>query len=144
MTPFELHEPDEPATAGIVGRLRRYVRIEHAGAVPAADPRVVDVALLDMNHGWPNLGHDSLVHSLLDGDPRRFAQERASGIFVRVLSYDVRRSGMVPEPPGGGRFAIYLGTGGPGHIDPLRNDGEDAGSQGLREDPAWQAPLFRL
>ena len=144
MKPFGMHEPDEPATAEIVGRLHRYVRIERPEEVPPADPRVVDVALLDMNHGWPNLGHDSLVHSLLDGDPRRLAQERASGIFVRVLSYDVRRSGMVPEPPGGGRFAVYLGTGGPGHIDPLRNDGEDAGSQGLREDPAWEAPLFRL
>ena len=26
----------------------------------------VDVAVLDMNHGWPNLGHDSLVHAVLD------------------------------------------------------------------------------
>ena len=144
MKPFGMHEPDEPATAEIFGRLHRYVRIERPEEVPPPDPRVVDVALLDMNHGWPNLGHDSLVHLLLDGDPRRFAQERASGIFVRVFSYDVRRSGMVPELPGSGRFAIYLGTGGPGHIDPQRNDGVDAGSQGLREDPAWQEPLFRL
>jgi hypothetical protein len=63
---------------------------------------------------------------------------------VRVLSYDVRRSGMVPEPPAGGRFAIYVGTGGPGHFDPHCNDGVDPGSQGVREDPRWEAPLFRL
>ena len=115
----------------------RYARVERPVDVPAPDPRAVDVAVLDMNHGWPNLGHDSLVHSLLEGDPERHREERRSGVFVRVLSYDVRRCGMVPEPPAGG-------TGGPGHIDPARNDGEDPGSQGVREDPRWEAPLFRL
>jgi hypothetical protein len=123
---------------------RRYVRVERPEDVPAADPRVVDVAVLDMNHGWPNLGHDSLVHSLLEGDPERAREERRSGLFVRVLSYDVRRRGVVPEPPSGGRFAIYLGTGGPGHIDPRCNDGVAPGSQGLRENPRWEVPLFRL
>jgi len=129
-------EGEEPAS--------RYVRVESPADVPAPDPRAVDVAVLDMNHGWPNLGHDSLVHSLLEGDPERHREERRSGVFVRVLSYEVRRCGMVPEPPAGGRFAVYVGTGGPGHIDPARNDGEDPGSQGVREDPRWEAPLFRL
>jgi hypothetical protein len=50
---------------------------------------------------------------------------------------------MVPEAPGG-RFALYLGTGGPGHLDPRRNDGTSDGSQGIREDPSWEAPTFRL
>jgi len=122
----------------------RYVRVERAADVPAPDPRAVDVAVLDMNHGWPNLGHDSLVHSLLEDDPDRRREERRSEVFVRVLSYEVRRCGMVPEPPAGGRFAVYVGTGGPGHIDPARNDGVDPGSQGVREDPRWEAPLFRL
>jgi hypothetical protein len=144
MRPFGLHEPDEPAVSKRFGRLHRYVRVERPEDVPPPDPRVVDVVLLDMNHGWPNLGHDSLVYSLLEGDPRRFREERRSGVFVRVLSYDVRRRAMIPEPPAGGRFAIYLGTGGPGHFDPHRNDGETPGSQGLREDPSWEAPLFRL
>jgi hypothetical protein len=142
--PFGLVEPDEPAISKIVGRLHRYVRVERPEDLPPPDPRVVDVALLDMNHGWPNLGHDSLVYSLLESDPRRFREERRSGVFVRVVSYDVRRHAMIPEPPAAGRFAIYLGTGGPGHIDPHRNDGETPGSQGLREDPSWEAPLFRL
>ena len=45
---------------------------------------------------------------------------------------------MVPDPPGR-RFALYLGTGGPGHIDPHRNDGvAPGGSQGIHEDPAWE------
>jgi hypothetical protein len=144
MRPCGLHEPDEPAVSKIFGRLHRYVRVERPEDVPPPDPRIVDVVLLDMNHGWPNLGHDSLVHSLLEGDPQRFREERRSGVFVRVVSYDVRRRCMIPEPPAGGRFAIYLGTGGPGHIDPHRNDGETPGSQGLREDPSWEAPLFRL
>lgn len=137
-------EPDERAAAGGGLPRPRYARVERAEDVPAADSRAVDVAVLDMNHGWPNLGHDSLVHSLLDGDPQRRREERRSGVFVRVLSYDVRRCGMVPEPPAGGRFAVYVGTGGPGYIDPTRNDGVDPGSQGLREDPRWEAPLFRL
>ena len=50
---------------------------------------------------------------------------------------------MIPEPPGG-RFSLYLGTGGPGHIDPYANDGVSESSQGIREDPSWQAPLYRL
>jgi hypothetical protein len=122
----------------------RYERIERGQEVPAPAPHCVDVALLDMNHGWPNLGHDSLVQSLLDDDPRRLREERRSGLRVRVLSFDVRRGGMVPEAPQGGRFAIYLGTGGPGHIDPWRNDGVLPESQGVREDPAWEGPFFRL
>jgi hypothetical protein len=137
-------QPDEPAMAEKFGDLPRYVRVERDADVPAPDPRAVDVVVLDMNHGWPNLGHDSLVHSLLDGDPKRRREELRSGLFVRVLSYDVRRCGMVPELPSDGRFAIYLGTGGPGHIDPACNDGTASGSQGVREDARWEAPLFRL
>ena len=113
----------------------RYERIERGQEVPAPSPQCVDVALLDMTQGWPKLGHDSLVQSLLDDDPRRLREERRSGLRVRVLSFDVRRGGMVPEAPQGGRFAIYLGTGGPGHIDPWRNDGVLPESQGVREFP---------
>ena len=121
----------------------RYARIEREADLPPRQPHVVDVAVLDMNHGWPNLGHDSLVHAVLEEDlgAAHFAEE--TGIHLRVLSFDVRRSGAIPEPPGG-RFALYLGTGGPGHIDPHVNDGVSAGSQGMREDASWEEPLFRL
>jgi hypothetical protein len=120
-----------------------YARVEGPGDVPPADPRVVDVAVLDMNHGWPNLGHDSLVHAVQDATCDLIARLQPSGLRVRALSYDVRRRHMVPEPPGG-RFALYLGTGGPGHIDPHRNDGRAAGTQGIVEDAGWEAPLFAL
>ena len=120
-----------------------YVRVERAEDLPPADPRLVDVAVLDMNHGWPNLGHDSLLHALLDIACELLPISLDTGVRVRALSFDVRRGGMVPEPPGG-RFAVYLGTGGPGHLDPYENDGASQGSQGLHEDPSWQAPLFRL
>jgi hypothetical protein len=68
---------------------------------------------------------------------------QGTGLRVRALSYDVRRSGMVPESPGE-RFSLYLGTGGPGHLDPRQNDGAAEWSQGIHEDPAWEAPTFRL
>jgi hypothetical protein len=125
------------------GGVFEYRRIESPGDVPAADPRVLDVAVLDMNHGWPNLGHDSLVHAVQDAacDLRQVLEE--GGLRVRALSYEVRQNHMIPEAAGG-RFAVYLGTGGPGHLDPRQNDGVADGSQGLQEDPAWEAPLFRL
>jgi hypothetical protein len=61
---------------------------------------------------------------------------------VRLISYDVRRGQALPELPGG-RHAIYIGTGGPGHLNPRCNDGRE-GSQGIVENPAWEAPLFEL
>jgi hypothetical protein len=120
-----------------------YARIEAPGQEPPAAREVVDVALLDMNHGWPNLGHDSLVHVVQDAVCDVREELRQAGLVVRVLSYDVRRSGGVPTA-GRERFSLYLGTGGPGHIDPYRNDGDSPGSQGIREDASWEAPLFRL
>jgi hypothetical protein len=120
-----------------------YARIERPEDVPPEDARTVDVAVLDMNHGWPNLGHDSLVHAVLDAACDLLPGLEATGLRVRALSYDVRRRGVVPEPPGG-RFGLYVGTGGPGHLDPRRNDGVSDGSQGIVEDPAWEEPAFRL
>ena len=123
-----------------------YVRVERPEDLPPVDPRRVDVAVLDMNHGWPNLGHDCLVHSLLDIACEHLppaGEIEQTGVRVRVISFDVRRSGMIPEPPGG-RFSLYVGTGGPGSLDPYENDGTSGFSQGIREDPSWQEPLFRL
>jgi len=120
-----------------------YVRVEQAQDLPAPDPRAIDVALLDMNHGWPNLGHDSLVHAVMDAACEVTPQLETAGLRVRVLSFDVRRSGLLPERPGP-RYSLYLGTGGPGHIDPRANDGFHPESQGIHEDPAWEEPAFRL
>ena len=120
-----------------------YARVEGATDVPPFDERLIDVAVLDMNHGWPNLGHDSLVHAVQDAACDLIPRLGGSGLRVRAISYDVRRRHMIPEPPGG-RFALYLGTGGPGHIDPHRNNGSAPGTQGLVEDPAWEPRLFHL
>ena len=68
---------------------------------------------------------------------------RAAGLRVRVLSYDVRRGHCIPDVPGK-RHGIYVGTGGPGHLDPRLNDGISPGSQGIAEDPGWEGPLFGL
>jgi hypothetical protein len=120
----------------------RFVRVERASDVPAADFRMIDVALLDMHHGWPNLGHEALVDVIQSAVCDMREALVPAGLNVRVLSYDVRRSHALPEHHEG-RHALYVGTGGPGHLDPRWNDGRD-GSQGIVEDPAWEVPLFAL
>jgi hypothetical protein len=128
----DIHEPPD---------FFEYVRIEDS--VPAASGDRVDVALLDMNHFWPNVGHDALVHSILEIAEAMRDELLAAKTKVRVLSFDVRRRNAVPESPNG-RFQLYIGTGGPGHLDPRLNDGEKPESQGVKEDATWEAPLFRL
>ena len=123
--------------------LFRYARVELPDELPPADERTIDVAILDMNHGWPNLGHDSLVQSIREAACDLLEPARGLGLQVRAVSFDVRRRSGVPELPGG-RFALYLGTGGPGHLDPHLNDGVAEESQGVREDAAWEQPLFAL
>ena len=118
-----------------------YVRLEDS--VPPARPDCIDVALLDMNHAWPNVGHDALVHAVLEIAEQLRDPLVHAGLRVRLLSYDVRRRNLIPESPNG-RFQLYIGTGGPGHLDPRRNDGIQEGSQGVSESAQWEAPLFRL
>ncbi len=116
-----------------------YVRLEDSVPPPRADR--IDVALLDMNHLWPNLGHDALVHIVLETAEGLREALAATGSKVRVLSFDVRYRKLVPEP---GRFGIFVGTGGPGHLDPRLNDGDSEWSQGVDESDDWEKPLFRL
>ena len=125
------------------GGVFEYVRVEKASDLPAAEPRTIDVAILDMNHGWPNLGHDSLVHVVMDASCEVTGELVGAGLRVRALSFDVRRAGLLPEAPGP-RFSLYVGTGGPGHIDPRENDGVRPESQGIHENPSWEEPAFRL
>lgn len=119
------------------------VPVSRPGAAPPPDPRTIDVAVLDMHHGWPNLGHDAIVHAMRNAVCDLAAPLRQAGVTFRVLSYDVRRGHAIPDPPGG-RHALYVGTGGPGHLDPRMNDGASEGAQGIKEDPAWEQPLFGL
>lgn len=132
---------DCPATAA--GDVFHYSKIHRVRDIPPADPTIIDVAALDMNHGWPNLGHDSLVHLVQDATCDAVPALQAAGLQIRVLSFDVRVSQMLPEPPGG-RYSIYLGTGGPGNIDPSQNDGVKEGSQGIRENSEWEKRAFQL
>ncbi len=120
------------------------VRVQRVADVPAPEPNLVDIAVLDMHHGWPNLGHDAIVQAMQNALCDHAGPLRTAGIGFRVVSYDLRRGDQViPEPPGG-RHALYVGTGGPGHLDPRMNDGLSEGSQGIREDPAWEPRLFTL
>jgi hypothetical protein len=127
---YDIHEPQP---------FFEYARVN--GSVPGARADRLDVALLDMNHLWPNLGHDALVHVVLETAESLRDELESAGAKVRVLSFDVRYRDQVPEP---GRFRIHIGTGGPGHLDPRLNDGATEWSQGVRETGAWEAPLFRL
>jgi hypothetical protein len=132
---------DCPSTAEQGGC--EYARVERPGDLPPADPNVIDVALLDMHHGWPNLGHDAIVHGIQNAVCDLQSDLAGAGLRFRVISYDVRRGAQIPEAPGG-RHVIYIGTGGPGHLDPVMNDGLRPGSQGIREDPRWEPPTFAL
>jgi len=118
-----------------------YVRVNARGDEPPPERGLVDVAVLDMHHGYANLGHASIVESLLNyaHDAR---QGRAGAPSFRVISYDVRRGFAVPSSPA--RFPLVVGSGGPGALDPRENDGVSPGSQGILENPEWEAPVFRF
>jgi hypothetical protein len=120
-----------------------YARVNQPDEAPDPDPRIVDVAILDMNHGWPNVGHDAIVMAVRTVACNLAATMGTAGLRVRAVSWDVRRGLAIPPPPGdlGG---VYVGTGGPGHLDPAHNDGVSEGTQGIAEDPSWEGPLFQL
>lgn len=119
------------------------IRIEKTSDLPAINPRMIDIAVLDMNHRWKNLGHDSLVHAVRETSAYFLPFLTSADLTVRVLSFEVRQALMIPDLSED-RFRLILGTGGPGHLDPLANDGINPWSQGVHEDPAWERPLFDL
>jgi hypothetical protein len=118
-------------------------RVEPDEPLPKAEAGICDIAVLDMHHGWPNLGHNSIVQAVREAACDFESLIRKANLKIRVFSFDVRKHGLLPEPPGG-RFALYLGTGGPGHIDPHLNDGLAEFSQGVKEDPSWEPRAFAL
>ena len=124
--------------------LFEFVRVGHPEDLPPPRRRTIDVALLDMNHTWTNLGHDALVRDigLVTGGLRD--RLRSAGLTVRVVSFDVRNGLALPEGPASGRYLLYVATGGPGHLDPRFNDGVTFESQGVAESIEWEQPLFDL
>lgn len=119
-----------------------YARVDRPEDEPPALKSYLDVAVLDMHHGFANLGHASVVERLM-----RIAQEERKRLGpgapgVRVVSYDVRLGCAVPTSAS--RFALVVGTGGPGALDPRENDGVSPYAQGIQEDPSWEAPLWRF
>ncbi len=119
-----------------------YARVDRPGDEPPPVRSLLDVAVLDMHHGFANLGHASVVDRLM-----RIGQEERKRLGpgtpgVRVVSYDVRLGGAVPSMAS--RFPLVVGTGGPGALDPRENDGVSPYSQGIREDPSWEPLLWRF
>ncbi|MCK6684748.1 MAG: hypothetical protein L6R30_20305 [Thermoanaerobaculia bacterium] len=119
-----------------------YVRVSRPGDEPPPVPGMLEAAVLDMHHGFLNLGHESIVDTLLRIGREERLNHTDSPKF-RVVSYDVRRGMAVPAGPVS-RFTIVVGTGGPGALDPRLNDGKASFSQGVAEDAAWEAPLFHF
>lgn len=120
-----------------------YQRVLRRAEAPAPDRETIDVAVLDMNHGWPNLGHAAVIRSMRQVVCDLRGPLAEAGLRVRVTSYDVRREAGTPALDADAGL-LCLGTGGPGDLDPRRNDGCDPGSQGIAEDPAWEPEVFRL
>ena len=118
-----------------------FARVLRGGDEPAPLPGVVDVAVLDMHHGFANLGHESIVDTLLAAAKEERAALGRKALGLRVVSFDVRRGLAVPSDPR--RYPLAVGTGGPGTLDPRENDGVSPESQGVCEDPFWELPLFR-
>jgi hypothetical protein len=119
----------------------RYARVDRSGDEPPAVRNLVDVAVLDMHHGFANLGHASVVDRLMRIGQEERRRLGAGTPGVRVISYDVRRGCAVPSSAS--RFPLVVGTGGPGALDPRQNDGISPYAQGIREDPAWEPLLWR-
>ena len=117
--------------------LFEYTRIRGDEPLPPAHDRILDVVVLDMNHGVANLGHDSLVHAIHESSLRLKKDEPIS---ARVFSFDVRRATSFPHFDLD-RFQLFIATGGPGHLDPSLNDGVSVWSEGVRENPSWE-PWF--
>jgi hypothetical protein len=117
-------------------------RIASGADLPPRDGRAIEVAVLDMNCGYANVGHDAIVAILHDCATQLDPELERSGRHVRVLSYAVRDKLAVPDHASG-RHRLYIGTGGPGHLDPRENASE-GGVERVREDPAWEAPLWAL
>jgi len=118
------------------------VRPQTPDEVPSPGASFVDVAVLDMNHGWENAGHDSIVALV-----RRLATDFApalesAGAIVRLVSCDVRRRLVLPRPAKGP--ALFIGTGGPGHLDPRHNTRDDLEAGLIAESSDWEDPLFAL
>ena len=117
-----------------------FIRPESRAEVPKADSRFVDVHVLDMNHAWHNAGHDSIVWMVRRLAAEEEARLARAGVTVRLISYDVRRRILLPGPPSG--VALYVGTGGPGHLDPRHNHRDDVDAGEIAESAEWEAPLF--
>ena len=87
----------------------------------------------------PRLARPRRARRGLRGDLRaRGGRPARAGAVVRRAP--LRHAARGPGP----RFSLYLGTGGPGHLDPRANDGVRPGAQGILEDPCWEAPAFAL
>ncbi|MBV8373977.1 MAG: hypothetical protein JO302_00570, partial [Candidatus Eremiobacteraeota bacterium] len=95
-----------------------------------------------MNHAWHNAGHDSIV-TLVEGLASDLAPDLSrAGVALRLISFDVRNRMVLPAAPQG--TALFIGTGGPGHLNPRfnRRDAVDEGE--IHESGDWEEPLFAL
>jgi hypothetical protein len=119
-----------------------FVRPRSREEIPSPSDDFIDVIVLDMNHAWHNAGHDSIV-TLIEGFARDMAPNlAAAGATLRLISLDVRNRIVLPPPPQGA--ALFIGTGGPGHLDPRFNRRNAVDEGEIYESADWEEPLFTL
>src|SRR5687768_11630314 len=68
-----------------------YVRADRPGDLPRPEAGSVDVFVLDMNHGWQNIGHDAIVMAVRTAACDLAGGLAAAGLRIRAVSCDVRR-----------------------------------------------------
>ena len=83
-----------------------YHKVQPGEILPKADDAVCDIAVLDMHHGYPNLGHNSIVQAVREAACDFEHAIRKAHLKVRVFSFDVRQQGLLPEGPGGRCTAV--------------------------------------
>ena len=76
-----------PDCSALARGVFEHVRLAPGGPLPDRDPRIVDVAVLDMNHGWPNVGHEGVVSAFKDAACELSIPLAAAGLSLRAISF---------------------------------------------------------
>ena len=108
--PFDCrHRQTHGSDACLIRLSGRAARLRRACASPGRPTcrrrsrTAIDVAVLDMHHGWPNLGHDAILQAMQNAVCDVSTQLKAAGIGFRVaVVRHPPRPRRCPRPRAGG------------------------------------------